>query len=104
MRVNKYRPVWVKSRGAATRPTADGTRDLAIAVCRPGEHDPPRAYWADRQRTAFEAAVHEVIGEDRLLHVAVHPLLETRNAVLCQRAALDRQILLTVQADPSAVF
>ena len=44
--------------------------------------------------------MREVIAEDCLLHAAVHPLLETRNAVLCQRAALDRQILLIVRADP----
>ena len=39
--------------GAATRPPADGARDLAIAAGRPREHDPrsapPRGYWADRQ-------------------------------------------------------
>ena len=53
MRVNKYRPVWVKSPEAQRRPPADGARDLAIAAGRPGEHDPrstpPRGYWADRQ-------------------------------------------------------
>ena len=90
--------------GAATRPLADGVRDLAIAAGRPREHDPrsapPGGCRADRQTHGLWAAVREVISEDRLLHAAVHPLLETRSAVLCQRAALDRQILFIVRADP----
>jgi len=52
------------------------------------------------RRTAFEVAVREAIGDDRLLEAAVHPLLETRNAVLQHRAALDRQILRIVRGDP----
>jgi transposase len=52
------------------------------------------------RRTAFEAAVREAIGGDCLLQAALHPLLETRNAVLWHRAALDRQILRIVRADP----
>ncbi len=52
------------------------------------------------RRAAFEAAVREAIGEDRLLQAALHPLLETRNAVLQHRAALDRQILRIVRVDP----
>jgi hypothetical protein len=39
------------------------------------------------RRTAFEAAVREAIGEDCLLQAALHPLLETRNAVLRHGAA-----------------
>jgi len=38
------------------------------------------------RRTAFEAAVREAMGDDCLLQAALHPLLETRNAVLRQRA------------------
>jgi transposase len=51
------------------------------------------------RRTALEAAVHEAIGDDDLLQAALHPLLETRNAVLQHRAALDQQILRIVRAD-----
>jgi transposase len=50
------------------------------------------------RRTAFEAAVNEAIGDDHLLQAALHPLLETRNAVLQHRAALDRQIMRIVRA------
>ena len=52
------------------------------------------------RRTAFEAAVREAMGEDCLLQAALHPLLETRNVVLRQRAALGRQILRIVRGDP----
>jgi transposase len=52
------------------------------------------------RRTAFEAAVREVIADDLLLQAAVLPLLETRNAVLQHRATLDRRILRIVRVDP----
>jgi hypothetical protein len=39
------------------------------------------------------------MGED-CLQAALYPLLETRKAVLRHRAALDRQILRIVRADP----
>ena len=44
--------------------------------------------------------MREAIGEDCLLQAALPPLLETRNAVLRHRAALDREILRIVRADP----
>jgi len=105
MRVNKYRPVWVKSPEAQRQGrllTARATLQsqlVALENTIRGLLRQEGIGLTDR-RTAFEAAVREVIAEDRLLHAAVHPLLETRNAVLCQRAALDRQILLIVRADP----
>ena len=43
--------------------------------------------------------MREAIGDDHLLQAALHPLLETRSAVLEHRAALDRQILRIVRAD-----
>ena len=52
------------------------------------------------RRTAFEAAVREATGDDRLLEAALDPLLETRNAVLQHRATLDRQSLRIGRADP----
>jgi hypothetical protein len=108
MRVNKYRPVWVKSPEAQRQGRLLTARDLAIAAGRPGEHDPRSARQegiglTDR-RMAFEAAVREVIDEDRLLYAVVHPLLETRDAVLCRRTALDRQILLIVRAEAVEQF
>ena len=105
MRVNKYRPVWVKSPEAQRQGrllTARATLQsqlVALENTIRGLLRQEGIGLTDR-RTAFEAAVREVIAEDCLLHAAVHPLLETRNAVLCQRAALDRQILLIVRADP----
>ncbi len=51
------------------------------------------------RHSAFEAAVREAIGDDRLLEAALDPLLETRKAVLQHRATLDRQILRIVRAD-----
>jgi transposase len=105
MRVNKYRTVWVKSPEAQrqgrllTARAALQSQLVALENTIRGLLRQEGIGLTDR-RTAFEAAVREVIGEDRLLHAAIHPLLETRNAVLCQRAALDRQILLIVRADP----
>src|SRR6478752_7275632 len=105
MRVYKYRPVWVKSPEAQRQGrllTARATLQsqlVALENTIRGLLRQEGIGLTDR-RTAFEAAVREVIAEDHLLHAAVHPLLETRNAVLCQRAALDRQILLIVRADP----
>jgi transposase len=82
MRVGKYRAVWVKSpetqrqgRLLTVRPTLRSQlvlRQEGIGL-------------TDR-RTAFEAAAREAIADDRLLQAAVRPLLETRNAVIQQRA------------------
>ena len=105
MRVNKYRPVWVKSPEAQRQGrllTARATlqsQQVAIENTIRGLLRQEGIGLTDR-RTAFEAAVREAIGDDRLLEAAVHPLLETRNAVLQHRAALDRQILRIVRGDP----
>ena len=105
MRVNKYRPVWVKSPEAQRQGrllTARATLQsqlVALENTIRGLLRQEGIGLTDR-RTAFEAAVREAIGDDRLLEAAVHPLLETRNAVLQNRATLDRQILRIVRADP----
>jgi transposase len=105
MRVNKYRPVWVKSPEAQrqgrllTARAALQSQLVALENTIRGILRQEGIGLTDR-RTAFEAAVREAIGEDRLLEAAVHPLLETRNAVLQHRATLDRQILRIVRLDP----
>jgi transposase len=105
MRVNKYRPVWVKSPKAQQQGrllTARATLQsqlVALENTIRGLLRQEGIGLTDR-RTAFEAAVREAIGEDCLLQAALHPLLETRNAVLRHRAALDREILRIVRADP----
>ena len=105
MRVNKYRPVWVKSPKAQQQGrllTARATLQSQLV----GLENTIRGLLRQEgigltdRRTAFEAAVREAIGEDCLLQAALHPLLETRNAVLRHRAALDREILRIVRADP----
>ena len=94
MRVNKYRPVWVKSPEAQREGrllTARATLQsqlVALENTIRGLLRQEGIGLTDR-RTAFEAAVREAIGDDRLLEAAVHPLLETRNAVLQHRAAVD---------------
>ena len=105
MRVNKYRPVWVKSPEAqrqgrllTARATLQGQL-VALENTIRGLFRQEGLGLTDR-RTGFEAAAREAMGEDRLLQAAVHPLLETRATVIRQRAALDRQILLIVRADP----
>src|ERR1700730_15409593 len=105
MRVNKYRPVWVKSPEAQrqgrllTARAALQSQLVALADTNRGLLRQAGIGLTDR-RTAFEAAVREAIGEDRLLEAAVHPLLEICNAVLQHRATLDRQILRIVRVDP----
>jgi transposase len=105
MRVNKYRPVWVKSPEAQRQArllTARATLQsqlVALENTIRGLLRQEGIGLTDR-RTAFEAAVREAIGDDQLLQAALHPLLETRNAVLQHRATLDRQILRIVRADP----
>ena len=105
MRVNKYRPVWVKSPEAqrqgrllTARATLQGQL-VALENTIRGLFRQEGLGLTER-RTGFEAAAREAMGEDRLLQAAVHPLLETRATVIRQRAALDRQILLIVRADP----
>jgi transposase len=105
MRVNKYRPVWVKSPEAQRHGrllTARATLQsqlVALENTIRGLLRQEEIGLTDR-RTAFEAAVREAIDGDCLPQAALHPLLETRNAVLRHRAALDRQILRIVRADP----
>jgi len=105
MRVNKYRPVWVKSPEAQrqgrllTARAALQSQLVALENTIRGLLRQEGIGLTDR-RTAFEAAVREAIGEDRLLEAAVHPLLEICNAVLQHRATLDRQILRIVRVDP----
>lgn len=105
MRVNKYRPVWVKSPEAQRQGrllTARATLQSQLVALENTIRGLLRqeGIGITDSRTGLEAAAREVIGDDRLLHAAVNPLLETRNAVIRQRAALDRQILLIVRADP----
>ena len=82
MRVNKYRPVWVKSPEAQRQGrllTARATLQsqlVALENTIRGLLRQEGIGLTDR-RTAFEAAVREAIGDDRLLEAAVHPLLET---------------------------
>jgi transposase len=97
MRVNKYRPVWVKSPQAERQGRLLTARAALQSQLVAFENTirgllRQEGVGLTERRTAFEAAVREVIDGDRLLHAAVHPLLETRNAVLQQCAALDRQI------------
>jgi transposase len=105
MRVNKYRPVWVKSPEAQRRGrllTARATLQsqlVALENTIRGLLRQEGIGLTDR-RVAFEAAVREVIADDYLLQAAVLPLLETRAAVLQHRATLDRQILRIVRVDP----
>lgn len=105
MRVNKYRPVWVKSPEAQrqarllTARAALQSQLVALENTICGLLRQEGIGLTDR-RTAFETAVREAIGDDRLLEAAVLPLLETRNAVLQHRATLDKQILRIVRADP----
>jgi transposase len=105
MRVNKYRPVWVKSpqsqregRLLTARSTLQ-SQLVALENTIRGLLRQEGIGLTDR-RTAFEAAVREVIADDLLLQAAVLPLLETRNAVLQHRATLDRRILRIVRVDP----
>jgi transposase len=105
MRVNKYRPVWVKSPAAQrqgrllTARAALQSQLVALENTIRGLLRQEGIGLTDR-RTAFETAAREAIGDDRLLQAAIYPLLETRNAVLQHRATLDRQILRIVRADP----
>ena len=105
MRVNKYRPVWVKSPQAQRQGrllTARATLQsqlVALENTIRGLLRQEGIGLTDR-RVAFEAAVREVIADDYLLQAAVLPLLETRAAVLQHRATLDRQILRIVRVDP----
>jgi transposase len=104
MRVNKFRPVWVKSPEAQRQGrllTARATLQsqlVALENTIRGLLRQEGIGLTDR-RIAFEAAVREAIGDDHLMQAALHPLLETRNAVLQHRATLDRQILHIVRAD-----
>jgi transposase len=105
MRVNKYRPVSVKSPEAQRQGrllTAHANLQSQLVALENTIHGLLRQEGIgllDR-RTAFEAAVCEAIAEDRLLQVAIRPLLETRSAVLKHRATLDRQIRQIVRVDP----
>jgi transposase len=90
MRVNKYRPVWVKSpevqqqgRLLTARATLQ-SQLVALENTIRGLLRQQGIGLTDRC-TAFEAAVREAIGDDRLLEAAVHPLLGTRNAGLIGR-------------------
>jgi hypothetical protein len=105
MRVNKYRPVWVKSPQAQRQGrllTARATLQSQLVALENTIRGLLRqeGIGLTERRTAFEATVREVIADDRLLQAAVLPLLETRTAVLQHRAALDRQILRIVRVDP----
>jgi hypothetical protein len=105
IRVNKYRPVWVKSPEAQrqgrllTARAALQSQLVALENTIRGLLRQEGIGLTDK-RSAFEAAVREAIGDDRLLEAALQPLLETRNAVLQHRATLDWQILRIVRADP----
>lgn len=105
MRVNKYRPVWVKSPEAQrqgrllTARAALQSQLVALENTIRGLLRQEGIGLTDK-RTAFETAAREAIGDDHLLQAAIYPLLETRNAVLQHRAALDRQILRIVRTDP----
>lgn len=109
MRVNKYRPVWLKSPEAQRQgrllPARATLQSQLVALENTirGLLRQEGIRLTDR-RTAFEAAAREAMGEDWLLQAALHPLLETRNAVLRHRAALDRQIYASCARTRSAVF
>jgi|SRR5580704_5986072 transposase len=94
MRVNMYRPVWVKSPEAQRQGRAltarAALRSQLIALentIRP-RSAPPGRNRDDRQAQAFEAAVREAIGEERLLEATVHPLLETRRQICASCARI----------------
>jgi transposase len=105
MRVNKYRPVWVKSPEAQRHGrmlTARATLQSQLVALENTIRGLLRQEGISLpgSRMTFVAAVHEAMGADRLLRAAVLPLLETRDAVLRQRAVLDRAILVIVRVDP----
>ena len=85
MRVNKHRPVWVKSPEAQREGrllTARATLQsqlVALENTIRGLLRQEGTGLTDRL-IAFEAAVREAIGDDRLLEAALHPLLGKRGA------------------------
>lgn len=104
-RVNKYRSVWVKSPEAQRQGRLLTARAILQSQLVALENTirgllRQEGIGLTDKRTAFEAAVSEAIGDDRMLGAALDPLLETRNAVLQHRATLDRQILRIVRTDP----
>jgi transposase len=108
MRVNKYRPVWLKSPEAQRQGRllpARATLQSQLVALENTIRGLLRQEGIGTDRwTAFEAAAREAMGEEWLLQAALHPLLETRNAVLRHRAALDRQIYASCARTRSAVF
>jgi transposase len=105
MRVNKYRPVWVKSPEAQRHGrmlTARATLQSQLVALENTIRGLLRQEGISLpgSRMTFVAEVHKAMGADRLLRAAVLPLLETRDAVLRQRAVLDRAILMIVRVDP----
>jgi transposase len=88
MRVNKYRPVWVKSPEAQRQArllTARATLQsqlVALENTIRGLLRQEGIGLTDR-RTAFEAAVREAIGDDRLPCFSIVPHWTGRFCVLC---------------------
>ena len=78
MRVNKYRPVWVKSPEAQRQGrllTARATLQSQLVALENTIRGLLRqeAIGLTDKRTAFEAAVSEAIGDDRMLGAALRP-------------------------------
>jgi transposase len=104
VRVNKYRPVWVKSAQAQRHGmilTARGMlhRQLVAlentirGLLRQGGVRLPAG------RAEFERRVREAVGDDAAVQAAVLPLLEVRASVRHQRCVLDREIVRLARAD-----
>lgn len=105
VRVKKYRPVWVKSPEAQRHGrilTARATLQSQLVALENTIRGLLRQEGISLPtgRATFAATVHEVIAADPFMRAAVLPLLETRDAILRQRAELDRAILQIVRGDP----
>jgi transposase len=104
VRVNKFRPVWVKSaeaqrhgmvltaRGALHQQLVALEGTIRGLLRQSGVHLPAG-------RAGFERHVREAAGDDAAIRAAVLPLLEARAVVQRQRAVLDREIVRLARAD-----
>jgi transposase len=104
VRVNKYRPVWVKSAEAQRHGmilTARGALHRQLIVLENTIRGLLRqgGIRLAAGRTDFERRVREAIGDDAAVRAAVLPLLEARGVAQRQRCALDREVVRIARAD-----
>jgi transposase len=105
MRVNKFRPVWVKS--------PEAQRQGALLTARSALHRQlvnlenivrgvlrGEGVVLPLGRARFEREAREAIAADEGLAAIVGPLLAARSELLRQRAALDRRVVETARRDP----